>query len=241
MRFLDIPFLPEGGVKCVLLSAEYFDVFAPKLGSLGIKAVPSPYSPSLPRPVRFHPDMNCRHLGGKRFAVYSDALGLEALTELGAELFCVRPPRSPEYPFDAALNALPFGKYFVHNPASVSTELVREFYGLEPVRVKQGYCACSVAVAGENTVITGDHGIRNALENRGVTVVSADNRGIELPGYSNGFIGGASGLIAPGKLCFTGAPEGVVDLSGLEVLGISWVCLSGDKMLDIGGIVPVCL
>jgi len=112
VRFLNLPFLPESDVKCVLLSAEYFDIFMPKLDRLGIKAVPSPYSPSLPRPVRFHPDMNCRHLGGNRFAVYADALGLEDLTGLGAELIFVDPPKAPEYPHDAALNALPFGKYF---------------------------------------------------------------------------------------------------------------------------------
>ena len=241
MRFLKLPFLPESDVKCVLLSAEYFDIFAPKLDRLGIKAIPSPYSPSLPRPVRFHPDMNCRHLEGNRFAVYADALGLEDLTELGAELVFVDPPKAPEYPHDAALNALPFGKYFVNNPSSVSKALAREFSGLEQIRVRQGYCACSVAVAGENTVITGDNGIGNALENRGVTVVRADNHGIVLPGYSNGFIGGAAGLIAPGRLCISGSPEGIVDTTRLEELGISFICLSDDKMLDIGGIVPLCL
>lgn len=239
MRFLDLPFLPKEKVGCVMVSPEYIGRFGPALEKLGIKAVPSPVSPSLPLPVRHHPDMNCRHLGKDRFAVFRDACGTEELVRLGAELVFADVPGDPKKGRDGALNGLPLGKYFIHCPRTVSPVLQRELSGLVPVAVRQTYCACSVAPLDENTVICGDKGVSSALFALGMRVIPANHRAISLPGYSNGFIGGACGLIAPDVICFAGDPKDAVDLSLLSSLGFRHVCLDGGRLTDCGGIVPL--
>ena len=91
-EFLRVPFLPDRKVSHVLVAADCYEELNPVFERLGIKAVPSPYSKSLPLYIRYHPDMNCRHLGRNRFAVFKDAENLSPLLSLGAELVFTDPP-----------------------------------------------------------------------------------------------------------------------------------------------------
>lgn len=238
-EFLRVPFLPDRKVSHVLVAADCYEELNPVFERLGIKAVPSPYSKSLPLYIRYHPDMNCRHLGRNRFAVFKDAENLSPLLSLGAELVFTDPPVNPCYPYDASLNYLPFGNRLICNPVIADKNSLGYLSVNEIICVKQGYCACSVSVLNESLVITGDAGISRELAKHNVGVINANAEKIVLKGCGNGFIGGASGLISPNTVCFTGRTDGVIDTDELSAVGFHCIVLSDLPMYDIGGIVPV--
>ena len=91
----------------------------------------------------------------------------------------------------------------------------------------------------DSAVITGDGGIRREAQKNGIKVIIANNEKIILKGYGNGFIGGASGLIAPNTVCFTGNTDDIVDISEIKALGFDTVVLKNADMTDVGGIVPI--
>ena len=238
-RFLDVPFLPDKKVSHVLVPMNAGGKITESLHMLGIIAVSSPYSPSLPEYLRYHPDMNCRHLGGNRFAVFKDAENLGPLLSLGAELVFIDPPPKPKYPFDAALNVLPLGEKLVCNPLTADKELLTHFAGREIISVRQGYSACSVSVLGRSLVLTGDDGVSAKLEKAGIGVIRVNSANIVLEGCGNGFIGGSSGLLGPETICFTGDTAGVLSVDELLSRGFRAVCLDNGPMTDVGGIVPI--
>ena len=237
--FIAKPFLPDQKVSHVLVAADLSEELKKAIEDLGVTAVSSPYSKSLPRHIRFHPDMNCRHLGGKRFAVFKDSENLSPILSLGAELVFVDPPEKPVYPYDAALNYLPLGNKIICNPEAADKSSMKMLPCADKISVKQGYSACSVAVLSEDTIITGDKGIRREAEKYGIKVLNADHSGIILEGYNNGFIGGASGLTAPDTICFTGDTSGVINSDEIKAMGYKIVILGNSPMTDVGGIVPI--
>lgn len=246
MTFLESPAVPRSKVKYVLVALDAVKKLGPALEAQGVRAVPSPWCGELPRPIRFHADTNCRHLGNNRFAVFGDAEGTEPLKDLGAEILRIGGETPVKYPFDAALNVLAFGRRLVCNPKTAAPELLAEFSKLRTVAVKQGYCSCSAAVINENAVLTGDMGIAAALRADGAAAEMMDCSEILLPGYSHGFIGGCCGLISPERLAFTGTaerlPGGEAALRKLlSPYGVSPVFLTDLPMFDCGGIVPVAV
>lgn len=238
-EFLNKPFLPKRKVSHVLVAYDLSNELRYSLEKLGLTAVSSPYCKSLPEYIRYHPDMNCRHLGGNRFAVFKDAENLAPLLSLGAELIFVDPPSKPSYPHDAALNYLPFGNKLICNPETADKSTVALMPDLKKIAVKQGYCACSITVLDENTIICGDEGICRQAVKHNINVLRADNSKILLNGYNNGFIGGASGLISPDTVCFTGDTSEVVCNDEIKVLGFKTVVLNSSRITDVGGIVPI--
>lgn len=238
-EFLETPCLPKRKVSHVLIAANFYDELREEFEKLGIKAVPAPFSKSLPDPIMFHPDMNCRHLGGNRFAVFKDSENLEPLSALGAELVYADSPLHPSYPYDAALNFLPLGNKLICNTKTADSKLIESFRKKEIIEVKQGYTSCSIAPLDHEIIITGDEGLSKVLTKNGFKVICARSENIVLKGYNNGFIGGASGLISPKTICFTGKAEGIVDLDLIYALGFDIVSLKNRAMEDIGGVVPI--
>lgn len=102
-----------------------------------------------------------------------------------------------EYPNDIKLNVLVIGKRIFARLDSTSCELLdfARSSGYSLYNVKQGYSACSTLVINENSAITSDIGIYNALINANIDALFVTTESIKLDGYSCGFIGGAGGAI----------------------------------------------
>lgn len=113
---------------------------------------------------------------------------------------------SPNYPQNAAFCAVCLDRYLIHRLDITAPSVLKraEELGLTPVNVRQGYTRCSTVVVSGNAIITSDKGIYNAgLSLPDVDVLLINEGHVSLPGFPDGFLGGASGR-AGGEIIFNG-------------------------------------
>lgn len=238
--FIKIPGMPEGAVRTALVTANYCGMIAPALAAFGTRAVSAPYSCKLPDMLRYHPDMNLCHIGGERLVILKNAENTGPLERMGAEIIYALSEGAGEYPRDAALNIKRCGDTYFHRKDTTDPVLRSCLDGLRPIWVKQGYSGCSAVSVAEGALITSDMGILAAARSAGMDVLFADPRGIVLPGYSNGFIGGCAGKLAPDILAFTGIPDGRKEIEAFCARhGVKTAYLTEGSCIDIGGIIPL--
>ena len=147
----------------------------------------------------------------------------------------------PQYPFDARLNIIVFGKKVFCKTDTVSKSVLNYLHthGYEIINVRQGYPACTVLKLNGNAAITSDRGMAEALLKHGINVTVIEKGGIELPPYEYGFIGGAGGVY-DGKVYFTGSidkhPSEDAILKAIEKEGLIPVYLTRTLPFDLGGL-----
>ena len=95
------------------------------------------------------------------------------------------------YPNDVLLDAAPIGHRLLCHPKHTAEELLTR-YGENVIPVRQGYAKCACVPIAEHALITADRSVGKAAESNGIEVLLIREGGIELEGYSTGFIGGAS-------------------------------------------------
>jgi len=102
-----------------------------------------------------------------------------------------------KYPNNAKFNGVVMGKYFIHNTKYSSHDLLVEAKRLDKkvIHVEQGYTKCNMAVIDDNTAITSDKGIAEALANTTIKLLVIEPGHVLLQGQKYGFIGGASGRV----------------------------------------------
>ncbi len=112
-------------------------------------------------------------------------------------------------------------------------------HGVNIVKVKQGYAACSTVRLSNNAYITSDTGIAAALKALGFDVLIVSNNGITLNGYNNGFIGGCALFVLDGCVGFSGAIENHCDYDAIKGFcrnhHIEPYSLSKSLLYDYGG------
>ena len=221
--------------KALFISSEMPFEIEEILSFLGYGCVRLPKFDALDEPVASHPDMLFYRLGSGRllcdgryfmqnrelFAPYDDKLTFSA-RELGAD-----------YPRDVLFDALRVGGTVIGRLDAIADEILADAMGT--VNVKQGYARCSCLLA-ENVAVTADKGISARLAERGVDTLVIPSSGIMLPGYAEGFIGGASFYDAKsGTVVFFGDPSGFPEmLDFLSERGISVRYPKGSPLTDYG-------
>lgn len=148
------------------------------------------------------------------------------------------------YPDDVPYNAVQVGSYLFCNRRYTDPVLLEaaEEEGLIPVSVRQGYCRCNIAVVsgekGNEALLTEDRGIEKAAAENGIRVLRISPGGVSLPGWSYGFIGGAS-VSRKGEILFFGEirrhPESRKILTFCEKNGCSVKEWKGLPLTDFGG------
>lgn len=207
--------------------------------------LPLPSDTRLDVPVAAHTDMNLFVLGNtvvlsKDYAETNPFI-VSYLKEVCAlDTILSDGERRREYPYDVMLNVLVSGNVcfsLKEHTADEVKELITRNNMLH-VNVKQGYAACS-ALAFGTSIITADRSIQRATEALGIECLLISGGGIRLDGYSEGFIGGSSGVCG-NKIYFTGNvklhPDGEKILRFVEKGGFEAVSLSEDILTDVGGI-----
>ena len=247
MGFLSDPGLPGSSVNAVVVSGEYPE-FTERLRGMGIAVISTAPCPSLAGPVAYHADMQLCDFGkGHAFALKESFLNLNEQLSAIDILLCETEHRAePIYPRDILCNCLILGGYLFGRLDAVDPAILKYAgtAGLEPVNIKQGYAACSSCVISGNAVITEDPSIAAAAGERRIDVlkITAGNN-IMLPGYDTGFIGGCSGKLDLDTIVFTGDIKTHSDFERIDGFlrhyDIRYICLSDNRLLDIGGIIPV--
>ena len=114
---------------------------------------------------------------------------------------------------------------------------------VEFIHVNQGYAKCSMAIIGENSVITADYPIYIKLTKLGIDVLLVQPGYIELEGHTYGFIGGATGNLSKKDIMFSGKfdkhPDKEKVLNFLKKYKKRIVWLSNKKIMDIGTIISL--
>lgn len=202
----------------------------------------------LPEPMENHIDMLLFRLFDRviSFGDYCDvaAYAFTDLSQLlveGVKMHFVDELPSEEYPGDAILNMLVIGErlYVKSDTASRGVLELAKSLGLQIRHTKQGYPACTTLKLNDEAVITADRGLAKIFTEDGIRVTLIEDGGIDLPPYPYGFIGGCSGVYG-GKVYFNGNisqhPSAKEICEAIEKEGLEIVCLSKDKLRDIGGI-----
>ena len=106
-------------------------------------------------------------------------------------------PIGPDYPDDILFNVLCmehdlFG--FLPNVSKKVVEAARRS-GYRLHNIRQGYARCSACAVGPKALITADPGLADACRQAETDVLLIRPGFIELPGLSQGFIGGCSGSV----------------------------------------------
>jgi hypothetical protein len=231
------PNLPTGRVDRLLLGAKYYR-FERALAAFGTQVIYLSDIPEVDPRLSGHVDLAALAIGGKLLLGGAAGAELERdMCALGWETQLV-PIEGSVFPKDASLNACVIGEFVLHNREISAIPFCEKF-----INIKQGYARCAVCVVDEHSIITADAGIARACEAAGLDVLRISAGYVELPGYSYGFIGGASFKLAPDVMAFTGDirshPDADAILQFLHNRGVEAFCLGGGALLDTGSAVPL--
>lgn len=206
-----------------------------------------PPDSSLPEAVNGHSDLLIFRLKNRlitRKNYYRTAKDkIELICEKsGLELILSGAEAGDRYPKDCGLCAAVSGRNIICRKTSADGEILRLAgdYGYTLIDVPQGYSKCSCAVLADGAIITADRGIANVTQAKGIETLLISEGNVELPGYSYGFIGGASGLCG-NKLYFCGDLKSHPDHKAIEEFAQkhNTLCISlSDEMLyDVGSLI----
>lgn len=205
-------------------------------------------NPNLDPRLAGHADLSVFCAGGEAVISreYFSASGLigedgivNYLTDLGMTPKPSESPRSPGYPQDAGLCACAVGGRLIHN-AKITDRAVLSGFAGDVISVRQGYAKCCTCVVDDDSIITSDAGIAAAAEKHGISVLNISPGNVALPGYKEGFIGGAS-ITLSDRILFTGDLSAHPDAARIRAFiaerGKAVVCLTDSILLDTGGAV----
>lgn len=205
------------------------------------ETVKLPADKQIADPICDHPDSLVCIFDGKLYThkKYAEVAQKELsyiCKKCSLELCPVDCERGPVYPLDCAFNALSLSDRNLIIGRKKS--LAKPLKSLPLANTRQGYAGCTALYA-VGTVITADPSIEKTCKTVGVPVYKISGRDIFLPGYNEGFIGGAGGCFE-NTLCLFGSPKysesarEVEDFCNSNFLTL--VCLEDDTLTDRGGI-----
>lgn len=245
MSFIKTPNLPEGDTVLAAVSCTYQSIIS-ALKSRGVSVIEVASCCKLSGAVSSHADMLLHHLGNNKVVVAKGESALKKnLEQAGFDLFDSNICIKDGYVHEIPLNAARIGHYLFCN-LSYLDPMVKQYCeenNIATVAVRQGYAKCSTVVVNDLSIITADPSIGQAAKLVGLDVLQISPGGIELKGYTYGFIGGCCGLIGKNKLAFAGNIRTHPDYSQIYKFcyekEVELISLADMPLTDIGGIIPL--
>ena len=243
VRFLKNPNLPENKVTTVY--ADIDDIALKNaFTELSIKVVNVNENPFLDTPVSRHADILANYVGKSTFLVDKNQVELcNYIEEDGGECVLIDNIKSP-YPNDCLLNFADIGDYIICNKSILTEQIVKLMPNKEIVDVKQGYSKCCVCICKQNTIITDDISVYNAvLQYDNINSLLVEKGSVHIDKYDYGFIGGCCGLIDRNTLLFNGDLSLHSDFDKIKKFlydnNVNYIDIKGKKLTDIGSIIPI--
>lgn len=215
----------------------------------GFTPLQVPLCPQVDRPIAGHPDIQLCVI--EHYIIYQPEIDLSFLHTLTQALSHTRYTLvkgqsllQRNYPYDCAYNVAYTGKVAFHNTkvtdSSITQILAQLHKGSDPIiHVNQGYTKCSTCIVDKGAIITSDRSIHNAACKNSIDSLLISQGYVQLPGYTYGFIGGASGLYLD-TIYFTGQLHTHPDYAHIEEFitrhNKKIVFLSDLPAIDIGSI-----
>lgn len=242
-RFLINPNLPKN--KVITVFADINDIALKNVfDKLAIKVVSVAENKFLDAPVSKHADILANYVGKSIFLVDENQVELcNFIKNNDGKSVVIENIKSP-YPNDCLLNFADIGDYIICNKSILSEQIVKHLPQKEIIDVKQGYSKCSVCICKQNTVITDDISIYNALlQYNNINSLLIKKGSVSINKYNYGFIGGCCGLIDKNLLLFNGDLSTHTDFDKIEKFlydnNVKYIDIKGKPLTDIGSIIPI--
>lgn len=229
----------------LIVSDDIYSQSLDTLKNLGINVYSSYTNTAVSAPLQKHVDMQLVHICANTYLCapqcfeYYDGLS----RELNFKLICGDTYLSSNYPNDIAYNIIVTEKYAVHNTKYTDSILMQNLKNKKIINVSQGYSACCVCKIADDAFITSDNGVYRALSDEGCNVLIISGGNILLPGFDEGFIGGASFMLSPQLLAINGNIDMHPDCSLIKKFckrfGVNVLSLSDNPIMDIGSAVAI--
>lgn len=189
------------------MSHDFFAVISEEASSSEIRSLKSefevytlPPDTDIAFPVRSHPDMIMCIIDGhlilsEKYYLLNKPLIDEIASRGGLTVVPSGARRYSKYPYDVGFNVTLHRDKLICNPKYTAPEIlaIAEKNGISVIPVSQGYAGCS-CLSSNDFVITSDIGIHGKLVDYGIESLFVSNKGISLPGYDVGLIGGCGGI-----------------------------------------------
>lgn len=151
---------------------------------------PVPSYKKLPRQIDSHADILMFYGGGDLYLPAEYYNENRDLFE-GVNVCTVDEEFGKEYGKHVYLDSFVLKDMLVCREKLTSERLLEKY---RVINVKQGYARCSTLKLNDNAIISADEGICKRAREYGADALHISDKGIILPGYSCGFIGGASAV-----------------------------------------------
>lgn len=190
-----------------------------------------------------HADMQCLKIEDTLFILNECKELKKKLSAFEKKIIVTERKIGQIYPNNVLLNAVYVNNKLFCNNKGIDTSVTKfcNENNIDIINVSQGYTKCSTALI-DNCFITADVGIFNSMTSNGVEGLLIKNGSIHLKGVDYGFIGGCC-FGYGNAVYFTGDimkhPEGEKITDFLHKHNKNIVCLSNEKLYDIGGFVIV--
>lgn len=241
------PFIPLRSADLAIVDARISIEIENNLKKLGIKIIKTTKCENVGESISYHPDIVINPVNHKTLVVAPNVFDYYKDNLKGSGINIIKGEKSLElqYPDDISYNVARLGNLAIHN--FKHTDPVLKYYlekeGLDLLNINQGYSKCSLAILTHKLAITSDVPLYNKLENLGFQVLLIQSGHVELKGEKYGFIGGATGNIDKNRVVFSGSIEYHPDkdriIEFISRNNISIVCLSKEKVVDIGTIITL--
>ena len=192
-------------------------------------------------PIADHPDSLICVFDGKlyvhsEYAIVSQNELSYICKRCALELIAVECERGDVYPLDCGFNALTIPDR--HTLIGRKKSLAEPLRELCTADTKQGYAGCTSLYAGGH-IITADPSIERTSLACDIPVYKISGKDISLPGYREGFIGGAGGAF-DNTVCLFGSADFSESARKVSVfchnMGLTLVSLEDGPLTDRGGI-----
>lgn len=201
----------------------------------------------LPSSMQKHADLGIVIISSQKAVCSPESYAYyrNALSPYGFEIIEGKKSVGMHYPEDCAYNVGIVGKKCFLSKKACDEILYKNLIeeGYEVIEVKQGYAKCSICPIDENSFITGDIAIYKAGKKLGMDVLLISNDNISLPGFSNGFFGGCTGMSSHNELLINGNIDLLPDAKYIKEFladkNITIKILTKGEVTDIGSIIPL--
>lgn len=220
----------------VIIGEKYKEKLQIPLENLGVDCIFLPKNKDIEWQVNSHADMQIIQISHDIF-VCEPSICVDFPVIYGKSIL------KSGYPNNICYNGLKIGNHFFHNLKYTDKMILDNLKNVNLHNVKQGYSKCSVLIIDDNTAITSDLGMFNALTRAKINTLLIECGHIDLDGYNYGFIGGCGFRLNNQTFCFTGKlnhhPSFNDICSFLSSYNIQIHYLTNDKIFDIGSILPI--
>lgn len=168
----------------------------------------------------------------------------KALLQCGVKFSLGASPLGSRYPANVKYNAAQLGEHLIHNTSHTDPRILDKAKeaGLQTIQVKQGYTKCNLVVVDEKSAITSDAGLASVLSRYGIDILLIAQGHVALPGFSYGFLGGATGRVGS-EILFNGNLSAHPDFENITRFiserKLQAVWFEGYPLEDIGSLIQL--